>query len=119
MDIYQQNILDYYKHPRKQGELTKSTHHAEVANPLCGDRLELWLEVEDSVITKAHWTGEGCVLSLASADILAEYLEGKQASQARAITGEWIKKELCVELGPNRLKCALLSVDALSKALPN
>lgn len=119
MDIYQQNILDYYKHPRRQGELSNSTHHAEVVNPLCGDRLVLWLEVVDSVITKAYWTGEGCVLSLASADILAEHLEGKQLVQARAISGEWIKKELGVELGPNRLKCALLAVDALTKALPN
>ena len=114
MDIYQQNILDYYKHPRKRGALLGSTHSAEASNPLCGDQLALTLTVQDGIITQARWSGEGCVLSLAAADMLAEYLEGKPVAEVGGTSKAWVLQSLGVELGPNRLKCALLPLDALA-----
>ncbi len=115
MDIYQQNILDYYKHPGKRGTLIDPTNQGTAANPLCGDQVELKLKVQNGTIVQARWNGEGCVLSLAAADMLAEHLEGKQVAEASTATKAWMLESLGVELGPNRLKCALLPLDALEQ----
>lgn len=116
MDLYQQNILDYYRHPRKQGTLDKVTHKGSMANPLCGDRIELYLEVEKNKILSARWQGEGCVLSLVAADMLAEGLEGKGLQEGAMINADWIISKLGVQPSPSRMKCALLCLDALAKA---
>lgn len=117
MDIYQQNILDYYKHPRARGELNGATHTSQAANPSCGDSVQLYLKTEGGRVLAAQWMGEGCVLSQAAADMLAEYLVGKTIAQARAVASDDILKLVGVQLGPNRLKCALLPLDALRSAL--
>lgn len=117
MDIYQQNILDYYKHPRHHGEVKGATHHAEVANPLCGDRIELWLKLDGDKVTAVGWGGEGCVLSQAAASMLAEALVNKTLPQVKAVDRGKVLEMVSVELGPNRLKCALLPLEALRAAL--
>ncbi|MDP3986414.1 MAG: iron-sulfur cluster assembly scaffold protein [Candidatus Veblenbacteria bacterium] len=117
MDLYQQNIMDYYKHPRKQGLPTGATHRGDMANPLCGDKIDLHLVMSGGTVTKAGWEGEGCVLSLAAADMLAEYLQGKSETEAGAVDQSWVKKSLGVSPSPSRLKCALLALEALQKAL--
>lgn len=119
MDIYQQNILDYYRHPRCQKKIHKPSAQSEASNPLCGDRLELYLSVDKGQILQAAWQGEGCVLSLAAVDMLTESLVGKSLDQAAGIDKEWLLKILGVNPTPSRLKCALLSLEALKKALVN
>jgi nitrogen fixation NifU-like protein len=119
MDIYQQTILDYYKHPSCQGCLSGATKQAEAVNPLCGDSLTIYLAVAGTKITKATWQGEGCVLSLAAADMLAQYLTGKTLSEAKKINKAWMLTTLGINPSPSRLKCALLPLEALSKLLTN
>lgn len=116
MDLYQQNILDYYKHPRYRGSLEVSVR-GEVANPLCGDRLAFYLTVSQNRILKAVWQGEGCVLSLAAADMLAEHIQGSELSALVALDRAWMLKTLGVEPSPSRTKCALLALDAVRAAL--
>lgn len=119
MDIYQQNILDYYRHPRCQKKLSEISFQAEAANPLCGDRIEIFLMVRDNKILEASWQGEGCVLSLAASDMLAEMLTGKDMGQAGNIDKDSLLKILGVKPSLSRLKCALLPLEALKKILVN
>jgi nitrogen fixation NifU-like protein len=75
-DLYQEVILDHNKRPRNFRVLDTATHKAEGHNPLCGDRLELFLIVDDGVITDVGFLGSGCAISKASASIMTDCLKG-------------------------------------------
>ena len=117
MDLYQQNILDHYKHPQRRGELKTASHRSTAANPSCGDSIIFYLQVRDNKVAQAGWSGEGCVLSQAAADILAEFIEGKNLAEVTALKKEDLLKLVGVTLGPNRVRCALLPLEALGQAL--
>jgi nitrogen fixation NifU-like protein len=109
--------LDYYKNPRHHGEVKGATSHAEASNPLCGDRIEFSLKLEGDTVVGVGWGGEGCVLSQAAASMLAEALHNKTLSEVKDMTNEKLLTMVGVSLGPNRLKCALLPLEALRKTL--
>ncbi|MCC7206634.1 MAG: SUF system NifU family Fe-S cluster assembly protein [Anaerolineae bacterium] len=113
MDMYREAILDHSREPRNWGRLDPADIKHEEKNPLCGDRLELTLRVKDGRISEVGWDGEGCAISKASASMLGETLIGKTLEEARAISKEDILDLLGIELGPVRLKCALLSLKVL------
>src|SRR3989338_5240071 len=69
-DLYQEIILDHNKHPRNFHKLTKSTHHADGFNPLCGDEIHLYLEMEGDVIKDIGFEGSGCAISKASSSLM-------------------------------------------------
>jgi nitrogen fixation protein NifU and related proteins len=113
-DLYRQQIIDRYKHPLKRGTLDPHDVSYEDENPLCGDKLRIDLRVDASgKITAAAFSGDGCAISQASADLLTEYIEGKQLEEVRKMTKEDILDLLGIELSPIRLKCALLSLKVL------
>ncbi len=113
-DFYKENILDHYRHPRHAGTLANATHSHEEHNPLCGDIVRIDLHVNrDNVIDKVAFSGKGCAISQASASMLAEWLEGKTLDEARQFSKEDILDMLGIEIGPVRLKCALLSLKVL------
>ena len=117
MNLYQDHILDHYHNPRHFGLLEKSTHQAEALNPTCGDKLTITLLVEDGIIKNLGFEGEGCAISLASASILYDTLIGtmvsdtcqKEPAEVLSLTG--------LAISPGRMKCALLSLETLKKAL--
>jgi len=113
MDLYQETILDHFRDPRNWQVLDPADVDYEDNNPLCGDHLRLTLRVKDGTITEVGWMGDGCAISRASASMLGETLVGKTLEEARAISKEDILEMLGVELGPVRLKCALLSLKVL------
>ncbi|MEI6649893.1 MAG: SUF system NifU family Fe-S cluster assembly protein [Candidatus Moraniibacteriota bacterium] len=115
--LYQAVILDHSRHPRNCGIIDYPTHHGEAKNPTCGDSLSIDLLVEDGCISKIRFTGQGCAISQASASILSESIKGKPIEAALALGTDDILALLGVELSPNRLKCALLSLETLKKAL--
>lgn len=117
MDLYQEHILDHYQHPRKRGRLEQPTGSAEVLNPLCGDRLVVDVRVDAAQHVDLAHEGEGCSISQASASLLAEYAAGKSVEELRAFTSDDLQKLLGVPLSPTRLRCALLSLEALHAAL--
>ena len=113
-DLYRENILDHYQDPRNFGALDDPDISYEDDNPLCGDVLRIDIKVDDqNRITDVGFTGEGCAISQASASMLSEEILGKTLDEVKQIGKEDILDLLGIELGPVRLKCALLSLKVL------
>lgn len=117
MDIYADNILDHYRHPRLTGELkdASTTHHE--ANPSCGDELTIDLIIDKDIIKKIAWRGSGCAISQGATSMLAEELEGKTVKEIEEMHPKTIYDLLGVDVGPSRFKCALLSLHTLKNAI--
>lgn len=113
-DFYKENILDHYRYPRHTGTLENATHSHEEDNPLCGDVIRIDLHVnEENIIDQVAFAGKGCAISQASASMLMEMIEGKTLDEAKEINKEHILEALGIEIGPVRMKCALLSLKVL------
>ena len=112
-DLYRQNILDHYQNPRNFGTLDHPDISAEDSNPLCGDRIRMDLRVEDGRIKEVRFSGVGCSISRAAASMLSEEIEGKTLEEVKRIGKDEILEMLGIELGPVRLKCALLALKTL------
>ena len=83
--LYQEVILDHNKKPRNFGKLNEATHHAEGYNPLCGDKINVYLELDGDVLKTITFEGSGCAISKASASMMTETLKGKTTAQIEAI----------------------------------
>lgn len=113
-DLYREVIIDRYKNPRLRGELDPHDYSYQDDNPLCGDEIRIDLRVDgEDVVTEAKFSGQGCAISIASADLLVESIVGKHLDEIKALAKEDILEMLGIELGPVRLKCALLSLKVL------
>lgn len=113
-DLYREEIVDRYKNPRFQGLLDPNNYSYHDDNPVCGDHIQIDIRVDESdKVTKALYTGEGCSISQASADMLMEKITGMDLNDVRALGKQDILDMLGIELGPVRLKCALLSLKVL------
>ncbi len=113
-DFYRENILDHYRHPHNTGTLADATHSHEENNPLCGDVIRIDLHVNESdVIDQVAFSGKGCAISQASASMLTDMIKGKTLAEARQINKDDILEALGIEIGPVRMKCALLSLKVL------
>jgi nitrogen fixation NifU-like protein len=113
-DMYREMILDHYKNPHKKGLLSPASIDYEEDNPVCGDHIHLTVQLdENDVVGEVGWDGDGCAISQASASMLYESLIGKSLEEIRAIDKDEILEMLGIELGPVRLKCALLSLKVL------
>ncbi len=117
MDIYAQNILDHNKNPENFGELRNPTVISEEYNPLCGDKIKIFIVIDEGSVIDIRFNGSGCAISQAATSMLTEKLIGKTVEEASAIGKEEILKLLGVELGPSRLKCALLGWQGVQNAL--
>lgn len=117
MDEARDNILDHYERPRKQGALQGATAIKRIDNPVCGDRVTLYLRVEDDVIDDIGFEGRGCIISQASASMLCEELVGKSVAEAQAFDDHQMLALLGTTLAPGRIKCATLGVRALHQGL--
>jgi len=117
-DLYRELIIDRYKHPIYRGTLEPHDFTFEDDNPVCGDHIRIDLRVdENDRITEAAFSGEGCAISQASADLLVESIIGKSLEEVKQLSKEDILEMLGIELGPVRLKCALLSLKVLKAAI--
>ena len=138
-DLYRQLILDHARNPRHFGKLDDATYTAEGINPLCGDKLRLFIRVDDSeVISAVTFEGSGCAISVASASLLTDMVINKTVPQAldcfaavtRRLTSPDIidDKNAAIDLGkiraldgvreyPSRVKCATLAWHALNTAI--
>jgi nitrogen fixation NifU-like protein len=113
-DLYRELIIDRYKNPQYRGELHPQDITFEDDNPLCGDRIRIDLRVdENDRVSEALFSGQGCAISLASADLLLEKIQGMTLTEIRELSKDDILDMLGIELGPVRLKCALLSLKVL------
>ena len=117
MNIYSEIILDHYQNPRNFGTIKNPSKKTVIFNPSCGDRIELDIIFSKDKIKEIKFRGEGCAISLASASILTGYTLHKAKDELKKLDKDSMIKLLGIELGPNRIKCALLSLEALSKLL--
>lgn len=134
-ELYQEMILDHNKNPRNRRTIQGTNHHAEGHNPLCGDQVEIYLEIENETIKDISFEGHGCAISTASASLMTEALKGKPISEAKQIFQEFHNMvmdaghidfaddlEALEVLGgvkefPMRVKCATLAWHTFSAAL--
>jgi nitrogen fixation NifU-like protein len=134
-ELYQEVILDHYRRPRHHGELPDANRTAEGYNPLCGDRLVVYLKVEDGVVKDVSFQGTGCAISQASASVMTSALAGKTREEIQALFDRFREvvsgkgtEEDAVALGemgamsgvsqfPTRVKCATLAWHAALAAL--
>jgi nitrogen fixation NifU-like protein len=137
-DLYRELILDHARNPRHFGKLANTTHSAEGINPLCGDKLKLYLDVsDDDTIRGAAFEGSGCAISVASASLLTDMIVGLGSDQAiryfEAVTAQLTAGgsdtgQSAVDIDklralegvrefPSRVKCATLAWHALRSAL--
>ena len=133
-DLYQEVILDHNRRPRNFRVLDQPSHHAEGYNPLCGDRLMLYLKVDGDVVTEVGFQGSGCAISRASASLMTDAVRGKPVGEVRALFERFHRMvttapDIAVEdLGklsvlagvrefPVRVKCASLAWHTLKAAL--
>ncbi|MBI2469430.1 MAG: iron-sulfur cluster assembly scaffold protein [Candidatus Rokubacteria bacterium] len=117
--LYSDVILDRFRHPRYFGELDAPDAAHEDVNPLCGDRvrIELRLDGRTPEIEAVRYRGDACAIALASADLLAEMVEGRPVSEAAGVDRERLLAALQAEIRPSRLRCVTLPLDVLRGAL--
>ncbi|HZE78626.1 MAG TPA: SUF system NifU family Fe-S cluster assembly protein [Nitrososphaeraceae archaeon] len=117
-DIYREIILDHYRNPRNKGKLTDADVSIHDSNPLCGDEIDIHLKVEEGKIKNIKFEGRGCAISQASASMLTEMVIEKPLSTVREIAKNDVLENIgLLNLGPARLKCALLSLKVLKMGM--
>ena len=117
-DIYREIILDYYRNPRNFGKIQNPDIAQKDSNPLCGDELEMHINIKDNKVADVKFTGKGCAISQASASMLTELIMGKDFEYVKKLTKEDIFDNLGInDLGHARIKCALLSLKVLKYGL--
>ncbi|MBU0511704.1 MAG: SUF system NifU family Fe-S cluster assembly protein [Chloroflexi bacterium] len=113
-DLYRELIIERYKTPYYRGQLDPHDISFEDDNPLCGDHIRIDVRLDENErVTEAAFSGHGCSISQASADLLVESIHGKTLDEVKALTKDDVLELLGIELGPVRLKCALLSLKVL------
>jgi nitrogen fixation NifU-like protein len=116
-DLYRDYILEHYRRPHNFGVIEDPSASYEGANPLCGDRITMMLGVRDGIVERVGFTGRGCAISQASASLLTDEIKGKPVAQVAALGNDDVLELLGIDISPARLKCAILSLDAVQHAL--
>lgn len=117
MDLYQQELMDHYRNPRNRGHLEHADFVSREHNPSCGDAIAMEGVVENGVIKKLVFTGQGCVISQATGSLLTQACCGKSLDEIMQLGEPFIRQLLGIELGPTRLRCALLALQALQQGI--
>lgn len=117
MSLYQEIILDHYRNPRNAEPIDNPTGSVSLDNPLCGDEITLSVREVEGKVEAVGYEAEGCAISIASASMLSETIIGKDVSEVQALTKDDVLELLGIELTPNRLKCALLPLEAVKRSL--
>ncbi|MBK9926848.1 MAG: SUF system NifU family Fe-S cluster assembly protein [Anaerolineales bacterium] len=113
-DLYREVIIEHYKNPGYRGHLDPHDILFEDNNPLCGDHIEITLKTDgQGNVADARFDGHGCAISQASADLLIESIIGKPLEDVKQLNKDSVLEMLGIDLGPVRLKCALLSLKVL------
>lgn len=115
--LYQDELMDHYRYPRNRGELAVYDFRVDDHNPSCGDRVSVTGTIKNKSIEQLLFMPQGCVLSQAAASMLAERCQGEGISVIMALTRDDIMQMLGIELGPTRLKCALLCLQVLQEGI--
>lgn len=117
-DLYEEHILPHYEDPYHCGHCPRATHKHQGDNPLCGDVIQIEMEMgDDGRVRQAWFNGDGCTVSQAAASMLVEQIEGKTLDEVKQFTAEDMLALFRAPLTPNRQKCCLLSWRVLQGTL--
>lgn len=118
-DMYQERILQHYRSPRNFGHLDHPDLSAEESNPLCGDHIQVDIQLDPSKkkVAEIRFSGDGCAISMASASMLTQKLAGLALEDVEKLTRDDVLELVAIPLSPVRVKCALTGYTALGRAL--
>ena len=112
-DLYKENILDHYREPRNFGRLENPDLSYEDKNPVCGDVIKMDLKVSNGKVVEVAFSGKGCSISMASASMLTELILDRDVEDLKKFDKKELLEEIGIDLGPVRIKCALLPYKVL------
>ncbi len=115
--MYREHILELYKSPSNFGILENPSHEATEYNSVCGDEITVQLAVKNGMIKDVKFQGSGCVISIVSTSLLTNKIKDMNISSVKKLNKNDVLKLLNIKLNPARIKCALLSLEAVKKAL--
>ena len=119
-DIYREIILDHYRNPRNKGKLPGADISTHDSNPLCGDEIDIHMKIQGDRITDIKFEGRGCAISQASASMLTEMVINKPLTSVKDIAKVDILENIgLTNLGPARVKCALLALKVMKLGMVN
>lgn len=118
-NMYKEYILELYKSPRNLGILKNPTHEHTEYNSLCGDEMTIQMIVKNGKVQDAKFSGSGCVISIVSSSLLTDKIRGMPVSEIKKLNEKEISKLLKLKINPARIKCSLLCLEAVKKALKN
>jgi len=134
-DLYQEIILEHYKHPHNKGHIDHPDMELEGKNPFCGDEVRLFIKLKDGIVDEVAFDGSGCAISQASASVMTEMIKGKKIEEAKKLIDSFasmVKGEECpldldelddmaafqgISEFPTRVKCALLAWKTLQQGI--
>jgi nitrogen fixation protein NifU and related proteins len=117
MDLYQEEILEHYHEPHNSGRLDNPTHEHCANNPTCGDKICVTIDIINDHINDINFTGDGCAISQAATSMITDEIKGKEISYALKLTRDDIIELLGIEIGMGRIRCALLGIETIQKAI--
>ena len=117
MNFYKEDLLDHYQNPRNGVALAQYTHRYLALNPMCGDKVEVYVDCKGDVVELIGFVSSGCVLSTAAASKFSLHVKDLSNDQIQLLDHEFMMKLMGIELGINRMQCILLPLQALKKAL--
>jgi nitrogen fixation NifU-like protein len=115
--LYSDAIRERWRRPRFRGDLADATASAEDVNPLCGDRVRIQLRLENGRVDAARFAGDSCAICTASADVVAELVEGRARGEAATLQASDVLGVLQADVRPTRMRCVTLPLTVLGKAL--
>lgn len=116
IDVYAEEIIAHYEKPHNKGEIKNPSVKMHENNPLCGDDITVYLNIDKDKVVDAKFTGAGCAISMASASMLTDFIKGKSLEEIEKMGFPTIKELLGIDPGPARMKCATLSLKTLKEA---
>ncbi len=123
MDLYKEEVMDHYEHPRNEGELECPDMQGKDSNASCGDMIQFYIKLEGKsdkgkVIADVKWKGIGCAITTAAASKLSEYLRGQSLKVLQKMSDEeMLKNGVGFEVNPGRIKCLMLPIKVVRKLL--
>jgi nitrogen fixation NifU-like protein len=116
-NLYQERIMDQYRSTRNRGTLEAPSFSSGSYNPSCGDAIVVQGIIDNGKLERMVFEGKGCILSQAAASMLADHVAGMRVEELLTLGTDAMKKLVEIEVGPTRMKCVLLSLEALQEGI--
>ncbi|MCL5100776.1 MAG: iron-sulfur cluster assembly scaffold protein [Candidatus Marsarchaeota archaeon] len=117
LDMYAEAMIYNYEHPQNKGVVDDANAIMHEENISCGDKITVYLKIENGIVNDVKFDGKGCVISMGAADMLISELKGKKISDVEKMSKEDLLRIINIEPGPVRMHCATLSLRAIKKAV--